>query len=255
MFNASFFRNLPPVTKNLLIINILIWAFINILPSAGMKLIDIGALHYIDSPGFGVWQLFTYMFIQEGFTHLFFNMWALLMFGFIIEFSLGSRRFLFYYISCGIGAAIVQLIVYGIMISRYSSMMTPEQYRYIVDSGWTIMHNGGSFPLPYSIDLQTAHNLISLVNTPTIGASGAVFGILLAFGMLFPDRPMYIMFIPVPVKAKWLVLGYGLLELGLGFGAQGDGVAHFAHLGGMIFGFIMIYYWWKKGLFNGWHQY
>lgn len=249
MFNASFFKNLPPVTKNLLIINVLIWAFINLLPSAGMRLIDIGALHYVDSPGFGIWQVFTYMFIQAQFFHLFFNMWALLMFGFIIEYSLGSRRFLFYYISCGVGAALIQLGVYAIMVSKYTSMFSPGEYDMIIRQGWDALQEGKIFADP------TLARLTMLVNTPTIGASGAVFGILLAFGMLFPNRPMYIMFIPVPIKAKWLVIGYGLLELGLGFGAQGDGVAHFAHLGGMIFGFIMIYYWRKKGLFNGWHQY
>lgn len=250
MFNSNFFRNLPPVTKNLLIINLIIWAFLNITPdSTSMKLLNIGALHYVDSPGFRVWQIFTYMFIQEGFIHLFFNMWALLMFGFIIEYTLGSKRFLFYYISCGIGAALIQLIVYGVMVSKYSSIFSPETYDYIVREGWNGMQNGLYFKDP------TAYKLSLLVNTPTIGASGAVFGILLAFGMLFPNRPMYLMFIPVPIKAKWMVIGYGLLELSLGFGAQGDGVAHFAHLGGMIFGFIMIYYWRKKGLFNGWHQF
>lgn len=250
MFNTSFFRNLPPVTKNLLIINVLVWVFLAIVPaSANMRLMNYGALHYVTSPGFGVWQLFTYMFIQQEFLHLFFNMWALLMFGFIIEYTLGSRRFLYYYLSCGVGAGIIQILVYAVMVSNASAPFTPDQVDFIIRDGWNAMQNNMIFTDP------AAARLSMLVNTPTIGASGAVFGILLAFGMLYPNREMYLMFIPVPVKAKWMVLGYGLLELGLGFGTPGDGVAHFAHLGGMIFGFLMIYYWRKKGLFNGWHQY
>jgi membrane associated rhomboid family serine protease len=174
-------------------------------------------------------------------------MFALLMFGGIIEWTLGSRRYLFYYISCGLGAALVQLLVFAIMLSKYSSMYQPEEYQYIIEKGWELLQNGQIFVDP------SASSLALLVNSPTLGASGAIYGILLAFGMLYPNREMYIMFIPVPIKAKWMVLGYVLIELSLGIGAVNDGVAHFAHLGGMLIGFMMLYYWKKRGEFNGWY--
>lgn len=235
---------MPPVTKNLLIINVLIWLVGEIIPGLGAKLDTYCALHYYMSPGFNPAQLFTYMFLHGSFSHLFFNMFALLMFGGIIEWTLGSRRFLFYYISCGIGAALVQMGIYAIMISKYQAMFSPAEFQQIIDQGYELMQNG----LIYS-DPSMA-GLASLVNGATVGASGAIYGVLLAFGMLYPDREMFIMFIPVPVKAKWVVLGYGLLEICLGFGGVNDGVAHFAHLGGMLFGFLMIYYWKKKGLYR-----
>lgn len=238
MFNRSFFTNLPPVTKNILIINVIIWLFTALVPASNThKLLDCCALHYLTSPGFHFWQLFTYMFIQVEFLHLFFNMWALLMFGYAIEKVLGSKRFLFFYISCGLGAAIVQMGVFALTIEHYAANIPPQAYSEVITNGWDIIQQGMNYS-QYDMGM-----INQLINGSTIGASGAIFGILLAVGMLFPDNRMYIMFIPYPVKAKWVVLGYGLLELTLGFASPSDGVAHFAHLGGMIFGFIMLYYW------------
>lgn len=244
---GNLFRNLPPVTKNLLIINVLIWALCALMPSMGAKLDTYCALHYFTSPAFNPAQLFTYMFLHGGFSHLFFNMFALLMFGGVIERTMGSPRYLFYYISCGIGAALVQMGVYALMLTKYQAMFTPAEYHTIITQGYELMQNGLIFSDP------TMANLATLVNLPTVGASGAIFGVLLAFGMLYPNMPMYIMFIPVPVKAKWVVIGYGVIELVLGIGGANDGVAHFAHLGGMLFGFLMLYYWKKKGTFRGWY--
>jgi membrane associated rhomboid family serine protease len=225
-----------------------VWALMAIVPeTAYMRVLNACALHYVSSPGFGAWQLITYMFLHGGFTHLFFNMFALFMFGSLIEWTLGSRRYLFYYISCGLGAAIVQLIVFALMLTKYSEMYSPDEYQYIIEHGWNLLKNGQIFVDP------SAAKLALLVNSPTIGASGAIYGILLAFGMLYPNREMYIMFIPIPIKAKWMVIGYVLIELSLGIGAVNDGVAHFAHLGGMLFGFAMLYYWKKRGEFNGWY--
>lgn len=241
------FRNLPPVTKNLLIINVLIWAAMFFVPSLEHVLMRWCALYYVESPGFNAAQLITYMFMHTEFTHLFFNMFALLMFGGIIEWTLGSKRFLFYYMSCGIGAAIVQEIVYAIMVSKYHTMFPGAEFSEIVQQGWVAMQHGKIFSDP------TLASLSIMVNAPTIGASGAIFGILLAFGMLYPNREMYLIFIPVPIKAKWMVIGYGVLELLLGIGSVNDGVAHFAHLGGMIFGFFLLYYWKKRGDFKGWY--
>ncbi|MCH5219533.1 MAG: rhomboid family intramembrane serine protease [Muribaculaceae bacterium] len=246
MFNRSFFSNLPPVTKNLLILNILIWAFMAIAPqTTSMRVMNLGGLHYLTSPGFGIWQLFTYMFIHGNFTHLFFNMWALLMFGYVIEQTFGSKRFLLFYITCGLGAALVQMGVFAVMIHNVARGMNQAEYTYVLENGWDIIKQGYNYTVPAMGELN------GLINGTTVGASGAIFGILLAFGMLYPNTNMFLFFIPYPIKAKWLVLGYGVLELCLGFGSPADGVAHFAHLGGMLFGFLMIWYWKKQAKQNG----
>lgn len=243
------FRQLPPVTKHLIIINVIIWLALQFMsPAMQNKFIDVCALHYFSSDSFNPAQLILYMFVQKDFFHLFFNMFAVFMFGMVIERTFGSKRFLFYYISCGIGAALIQLGVFAIMIAHYASML-PE--------GETVQHII-SYPVPSGYMLSTGvssiDNIWSLVNTPCIGASGAVFAILLAFGMLFPRAPMYLFFIPVPVQARWVVLGYGALELLQGLSNNaGDNVAHFAHLGGMLIGLILLLWWKKKGLFNYYH--
>ncbi|MCM1032824.1 MAG: rhomboid family intramembrane serine protease [Odoribacter sp.] len=238
------FPSLPPVTKNLLIINILIWAVTIFIPSLDASLTRYGALHYFTSPGFNVAQLMTYMFIHANFTHLFFNMFALVMFGGIIERSMGPARFLFYYVSCGLLAGLCQMGVYAIMIHNYTSILPASEVQYVIEEGWRAMQQGMNFSDP------TLGTLNALVNGPMVGASGAIYGIILAFGMLFPNQPVYLFFIPVPIKAKWLVIGYGVLELTMGLGNTVDNVAHFAHLGGMIAGIILILYWKKKGVFN-----
>ncbi len=239
------FPPLPPVTKNLLIINAIIWLAINLIPQLGASVMKLASLHYFASPGFNVAQLFTYMFIQESFTHLFFNMFALWMFGAIIERSMGSARFLFYYVSCGLFAALIQMGVYAIMIQNYIPMLPLGiEFQDVCTEGWRAILQGMNFEDP------TLATINQLVNGSMIGASGAVYGIILAFGMLFPNQPIYLFFIPVPIKAKYLVIGYGVLELVMGLGNMVDNVAHFAHLGGMIAGVILILYWKKKGVFN-----
>lgn len=238
------FPSLPPVTKNLLIINLIIWAAAAILPQLDRSLTHYAALHYFTSPGFNAAQLFTYMFVHANFTHLFFNMFALVMFGGIIERTMGGARFLFYYISCGLLAGFVQMGAYAVMLHKYAALVSPQELTLIIDEGWRIMQQGMTWTDPtWSIINQ-------LVNGPMVGASGAVYGIILAFGMLFPNQPVYLFFVPVPIKAKWIVIGYGVLELTLGLGNMVDNVAHFAHLGGMIAGIILIIYWKKKGVFN-----
>lgn len=235
---------MPPVTKNLLIINLIIWAAMALVPVIDTRLTQWCALHYFTSPGFNVAQLFTYMFMHGGFMHLFFNMFALVMFGGIIERSMGSKRFLFYYVSCGLFAALVQMGAYAVVLHKYQAMFSPAEFQEIVNQGWNLIKSGYTFTDP------TLHTINSLVNGPMVGASGAVYGIILAFGMLFPNQPIYLFFIPVPIKAKWMVIGYGILELSYGLGTMTDNVAHFAHLGGMIAGVLLILYWKKKGVFN-----
>lgn len=244
----EFLRRMGPVTKNLLILNVLIWAFCNLAPvTTSGRLVDLCGLHYFSSPGFRFWQLVSYMFVHVSFTHLLFNMFALVMFGTLIEWALGRERYLFFYLSCGLGAALIQEGVFAAMLSKYHSIFTPEEYDYIIREGWYAMQKGLMFTDP------SAASLCQIVNSPTIGASGAVYGILLAFAMLWPNRELYIMFIPVPVKAKWVVAGYVVLELAMGLGNVQDNVAHFAHLGGMLVGFVILYYWKKRGLFRGWY--
>ena len=209
--NNSFLSSIPVVTRNLLIINVIVCGACNLFPS--FPLADILGLHDLNHGGFYLYQLITYQFTHVAFFHLFFNMFALYMFGRVLENYWGPSRFLTYYMITGIGAGLIQLAIC-----------------YFQDI--------------YSI---------------TIGASGAVFGILLAFGMIFPNVQLMIIPIPVPIKAKYLVIGYGVLELWMGFANRsGDDVAHFAHLGGMLFGIMLILYWRKKnGNFrtkNPWNQ-
>lgn len=248
MYRNSIFSNLPPVTKNLLIINVLVWLATWLLGrKIGIDISDFGGLHYFSSPLFNPGQLITYMFIHATFTHLFFNMFALFMFGGLLERTLGSARFLFYYISCGIGAALIQEGVYAIMINSAEAHLTPQMIDEVMKNGAGIIAQGMNYVEP-----ALGHFNI-LLNNATVGASGAIYGILLAFGMIWPDMPLYIMFIPVPIKAKWMVAGYAGIELLLGLqNSMGDNVAHFAHLGGMLIGLVMILYWKRTGLFRRW---
>ncbi|MDO4320301.1 MAG: rhomboid family intramembrane serine protease [Bacteroidales bacterium] len=240
----SFFSRIPPVVKNLLIINVIMWAVPMFVPSLGRSLENLLALHYFSSPGFNPAQLFTYMFLHSGFMHLFMNMFALVMFGAPIEWAMGARRFLFYYITCGIVAALVQMGVFAIMIDKYHTIFTDAEFNEVINRGWSLMKQGYNFTDP------TLGTLNALVNTPMVGASGAVYGVILALGMLFPNQPIYIMFVPIPIKAKWIVIAYAVIELSSGLGNMVDNVAHFAHLGGMIAGVALILYWKKKGVFN-----
>lgn len=235
---------MPPVTKNLLIINVLVYGIMSLIPPLDATLNRYLALHYFTSPGFNAIQIVTYMFLHGSLAHLFFNMFGLVMFGGIIERVMDSKRFLTYYLSCGIFAGIVQLAAYAIALSKYSHMFTPDEMQAIITEGWRYTQQGLNFADP------TLGNINALVNGAMVGASGAIFGIILAFGMLFPNQPLYLFFIPVPIKAKYLVIGYGVIELALGLGSVADNIAHFAHLGGMIAGIVLILYWKKKGVFN-----
>lgn len=244
----SFFSRIPVVTKHLIVINFVVWVAMLVLPSkTGLDIENIGGLHYWSSPLFNPAQLFTYMFMHStsDMGHLFFNMFGLFMFGSTLERVFGPKRFLFYYISVGIGAALVQEGVYAVWINHLAAG-TPEGYLdYVINEGAKLLVSNRIFTDPDAAQISL------LANIPTIGASGAIYGILLAFGMIFPNLPLYLMFLPVPIKAKWMVIGYGVIELTLGVTGLQSGVAHFAHLGGMIIGFAIIWYWKKKGMFHG----
>lgn len=255
-YRPSLWNSIPPVVKNLIIINFILWLATVVFELKGIDLNNILGMHYWASKKFNAAQLITYMFMHGGLSHIFFNMFALFMFGSVLEQTWGAKRFLFYYLVTGIGAGIIQQIVLGIEILpvlnafnealNSSSIQPLIPYENKIFEGLT--YTGGGRP-----HLRDFNSIIDIKNIylnkfTTIGASGSIFGILLAFGMLFPNTELFIMFIPIPIKAKYFVIGYGVIELYLGFANRiGDNVAHFAHVGGMLFGIILILYWKKKG--------
>lgn len=215
--------NMPPVTKNLIIINLLMYLAKVVAVRYGIDFDDLLGLHFFLASDFKLYQLFTYMFVHGGLEHIFFNMFAVWMFGRIMERVMGSQRFLFYYIVCGLGAGLLQEGVQYI------------QYMYQGLSAFENVNlNGYVVPMEAYLNRWT-----------TVGASGAVYGVLLSFGMTFPNERMFIIPIPFPIKAKWFVIGYAIIELMSALGNPGDGIAHMAHLGGMLFGLALILYWRK----------
>ncbi|MDR2915085.1 MAG: rhomboid family intramembrane serine protease [Tannerella sp.] len=241
-FNS--YANIPVVTKNLIIINVLFWLATIIMSK--LNLTSMLGLHYPAAKDFRLYQLITYMFMHGSFSHIFFNMFAVYMFGRILESVWGPKRFLTYYMITGIGAGLVQILVAYIRIKAIETNLDPESIAMVYRDGADILKQGKN----YSDTMLGQLNI--LINSTTVGASGAVFGILLAFGMLFPNMPLYIIPFPFPIKAKYLVIGYGLIELFAGVANFSfDNVAHFAHLGGMLFGIILVLYWRKKDRNNG----
>ncbi|MDB4924802.1 rhomboid family intramembrane serine protease [Mucilaginibacter sp.] len=229
--------NIPPVAKNLLIINILCF-----IPSlyyshgfAGNSdpVAEYFGVYYFNSPSFKPFQLITYMFLHGGWAHIIFNMFALYSFGTVVEYIMGSKRFLAFYFICGLGAIILQMMVQAFevhAITGHLSIQSPE-----LESSYLIYG-------------EHAQKLYDIYHGNMVGASGAIFGLLIAFGMIYPNAELMIMFIPVPVKAKYIIPVYILIELGLGIGQfGGDNVAHFAHLGGAILGFILVKAWRLQG--------
>jgi membrane associated rhomboid family serine protease len=221
--------------KNLIIINVVM--FVALFLFSQMFRTDLNqilGMYYIQSPRFQPWQIVTHMFMHGGVMHIFFNMWALWIFGKTLESVWGGKRFLIYYLVTGLGAAFFhQLVMFITMAPEIAELKATYNIDVLTYDRLNQIFNTGS----------QYNGLIRNLFIPTVGASGAVFGILLAFGMLFPNTPLFIIPIPFPIKAKWLVIGYGALELYLGVTRPGSSIAHFAHLGGMIFGFILIKVW------------
>ncbi|MBB3188556.1 rhomboid family intramembrane serine protease [Microbacter margulisiae] len=216
------FSFLSPVVLNLLIINVLVWLASIVLPRVSPINLDVLlGLHYWQSAAFNPLQFISYMFMHGSFDHIFFNMFGLFMFGPVLEQVWGGKRFLFFYLFTGVGAGIVQELFW-----------TYQLMPYIGSSAMHIVFQGGLEPI-------------------TIGASGAIFGILLAFAMIFPDARLMLFFLPIPIKARYFVPMYALVELVLGVANfSGDDVAHFAHLGGALFGLILILYWKRRAKLN-----
>lgn len=274
-YSPQGFSVLPPVVKNLLIINGLFFlSQFMFMQVFRIDLVDFLGMHYVGSSKFNPVQLVTYMFLHstQDFTHLIFNMFALWMFGYSLENIWGSKRFLTYYVVTGVGAAAIQILVMhfsiaGIISDASMVMNSPDPSAFNAFIHEHFPHYRNSLlefinawslnprdPAMISQASQFMNDLIEIrKDVPTVGASGAVFGILLAFGMIFPNTLIFLYFF-FPIKAKWFVILYGALELYMGISNNpGDNVAHFAHLGGMIFGFFLIKYWNRKiNRFNRW---
>ncbi len=228
---------IPPVVKNLIIINAIMLFATYMLGMKGIDLTSTLGLHYFESSEFRPYQLVSHMFMHAGIMHLVFNMFALWMFGRVLESVWGPKRFFIYYFVTGLGAAALHTFVNFLEFQYLAGKMLPETVEMVMTQGTEIFKQGKNFSDPM------AGKLNLLLNIPTVGASGAVFGILLGFGMLFPNTQLMLLFPPIPIKAKYFVIGYGAIELFSGIANPGSNIAHFAHLGGMLFGFILIKYW------------
>ena len=246
-------RNMTETVKQLIIINIIFFIGTQLVGEVAYKFLS---LYYPESPDFRYWQPLSHMFMHGGVMHIFFNMFALYSFGTALEQYWGSKKFLFFYISCGLGAAFVHiasnyyyfhqgletLIANGMSKSEIMTVLSQGKY----DSRWAEILSKSDF-----------QSFISSFATPAVGASGAVYGVLVAFAFMFPDAELMMIFLPIPIKAKYFVpviVGLDLFSGVTGFSIFGDGIAHFAHVGGALFGFLMMWYW-KKNQFqkNRWN--
>ena len=215
---GGFMSNVPPAVKNIIIINVLVYLVTSL---KGNFMYENFALFYPTSQFFHWWQPLTHMFMHGGFWHIFFNMYTLFIFGSVLERVWGTKKFLLYYFITGLGAAAVHTGVEWIQMTHWMSQAAE-----------------GSMAAQASIH--------AMKMTPTVGASGAIYGLLMGYAMLYPDAIMSLIFPPVSMKAKWFVLIFAAIELFTGVTGTGGGIAHFAHLGGLIFGFLLIMYWKKR---------
>ena len=238
------FNNLPLVTQRLIILNALVFLFTGfIAPSLQSTF----ALYYFDSPSFLPYQLLTHMFTHGGLMHIFFNMFALFMFGAPLERVWGPQKFLIFYLITGLGAVFLHQLVDYFQVQSLLSQLTPAMQETVQEEGMSSFLASSLGQMDPSNMVEPIQNLMGIYRTPVVGASGAVFGVLAGFAILFPNTELMMLFIPMPIKAKYFVLIYAAVELFLGvsrFG--GDNIAHFAHLGGALFGFILVKYWNSK---------
>ena len=265
--------NITPVVKQLLIINVIFFIGSQLIPHE--EAYRYLALHYPKNDDFGVWQLITHMFMHGNIMHIFFNMFALYSFGSALEHFWGGKKFLFFYISCGLGAALLQLGVNYLEIQNALQgasdlELTQNTLNQILNISFSdgthyrsdlflqrlepILQNVGKVNLANETNIKSLFEAAMQNQTPMVGASGAIYGLLVAFAFMFPNAELMMLFIPVPIKAKYFVPGILALDLFLGVSGKsflggGGGVAHFAHIGGAIVGFLMMWYW-KKNQFN-----
>jgi membrane associated rhomboid family serine protease len=238
-FGGGYF-SLPPVVKNIILINVLMLLVDFAAKSVfGVDLTMVLGLYFPKSEQFMPVQIVTHMFMHGGFWHIFLNMYALYIFGQVLENVWGPKRFFIYYIICGLGAALTHETVIAFQYAHLVQSLNPDSLQTVISEGTALFRQSQLFTDP---DMQ---KLQLLLNTPTVGASGAVFGILLAFGVLFPNTQLMLLFPPIPIKAKYFVLIYGGIELFMAVTQPGSNIAHAAHLGGMLFGYLLIRYWRK----------
>ncbi len=227
-------NNIPPVVKNLLIINVIFFVAKWFFEAQGIPVTEYLAVFYFDSPFFKIWQPITYMFMHADMMHIFFNMFALYSFGGILEAHWGGKRFINFYLITGLGALALQWAVQAFEVYQIT---------------------GSAVNDIAMLEALRDQTIFGIYGGPMVGASGAIFGVLVAFAMLYPNMEMYIMFIPVPVKAKYIIPVYIVIELFLGVGKfSGDSVAHFAHLGGALIGFILVKLWRNKNTFYDYYE-
>ncbi len=229
---------IPPVVKNLLIINVLFFIASYLLTT--LHLDDRLAVYYFDSPKFQIWQPISYMFMHGGIAHIFFNMFALYSFGSILESRWGGKKFIIFYFITGLGALALQWAVQAYEVHQIIGSAT-NNGKINLTSLFQGEFNTSQLSMAQAVTLR------SIYFGGMVGASGAIFGLLVAFGMLYPNAELLIMFIPVPVKAKYIIPIYILVELSLGVAQfEGDSIAHYAHLGGALIGFILVKIWKDK---------
>lgn len=232
------FAQLPTVTKNIIIINVLVFMACIAFPVIESPLTG----YYFASDSFRVWQIVTHMFMHGSITHIFMNMFGVYMFGALIERYWGSKRFLNYYLLCGLGAFGLHQLITFIEIQKLMADLPSD----IIDE---VMRNGRDILLSnHNYSDPTLAKLNASINIGLVGASGCLFGLLIAYGLMFPDSEMMLLFFPFPIKARYFVIGYGAIELMLGLANRnGDNVAHFAHIGGMLVGFVILKIWQRQG--------
>ena len=231
--------------KALIIVNVIFYIGTMVLGETSYRLFS---LFYFESPNFQVWQPLTHMFMHGGIMHIVFNMYALWAFGSPLEQNWGRNKFLFFYFSAGFGAALIHTLVNYYQVSSASDIllnagMTQADIANLMTTG---QYNSG---ILNSVNIETIQSAYNSFNTPAVGASGAIYGILVAFGLMYPNAELMLIFLPVPIKAKYFIPLILLGDLFFGISGAGTGVAHFAHIGGALFGFIMAYYW-KKNSFD-----
>lgn len=231
-------ERLPVVTKNILIINVLVFLACQVIPELNLWL----SAYFVQSPNFKIWQIITHMFMHGSFTHIFFNMFGVIMFGRVLEDYWGPKKFLNYYLLCGLGAFGLHEFITYLEINKMISALPASGVAEVFQNGYAALNEGKNYSDPGLARLNLS------LNVGLVGASGCLFGLLIAYGMMFPDAQLMLMFIPYPIRAKYFVLGYGAIELLLAFrNSASDNVAHFAHLGGMLVGYLILKYWQKKG--------
>lgn len=271
MLQSNPFGNTPKVVLNLIIVNALLLLVTIVMDNQGLDLTNILGLHSFYSKDFGAWQLLTNIFLHGSLTHLFFNMFSLWMFGRILEQVWGGKKFLIFYIFTGVGASILNSVVniaeieyarhafdqaianispdtFFQMLQSHHLELKPEVESYF--GGWYNDPNNADFIKQGRVILESSKNIYidALSKTVTIGASGSVYGVLLAFGMLFPNMMLMLLIPPIPIKAKYMVMIFAAIELYLGISGKQPGIAHFAHLGGMLVAFIILRYWKKNNM-------